>query len=49
MISEEELEQEIAATKAFMKAVHKSDPGLDWPELQGYLDGLIFVRDGKLD
>lgn len=49
MISEEELLKEIEATKAFLKAMHKDHPGEDWEDLQGYLDGLIFVRDGKLD
>jgi len=49
MISEEQLNEEIAATKAFIKALHKDHPGEDWEDLQGYLDGLIFVRDGKLD
>lgn len=49
MITEEQLEAEIKATQAFIKYLHKEHAEEDFPELQGYLDALIFVWRGKLD
>ena len=49
MITEKQLETEIRATKAFLKFLHKEHATEDFPELQGYLDALIFVWKGKLD
>jgi hypothetical protein len=48
MITEEQLLEEIKATKAFIKFLHKEHAGEDFPEIEGYLDALKFVRDGKL-
>jgi hypothetical protein len=49
MITEEQLEKEIEATKACLKYLHQQHAEEDFPELQGYLDGLIFAWRGKLD
>jgi len=49
MITEKQLEEEIEATKAFIKFLHQEHADEDFPEIQGYLDALIFVWRGKLD
>lgn len=49
MITEEKLLEEIKVTIAFKKAMHEAHADEDFPELQGYLDGLIFAWKGKLD
>ena len=49
MITEKQLEAEIEATKAFIKYLHQQHAGEDFPEIQGYLDALIFVWKGEID
>lgn len=49
MISEKELKKEIKATKAWLKFLNKQHATEDFPEAQGYLDGLTFALKGKLD
>lgn len=49
MITEEQLLEEIKATIAFKKTLQKDHMDEDFPELQGYLDALLFVWRGKLD
>jgi len=49
MITEEQLEAEIEATKTFIRYLHQQHAEEDFPEMQGYLDALIFVWRGKLD
>ena len=49
MISEKELKKEIKATKNFIKYLEKQYKGEAWDECYGYLDGLEFVLNGKLD
>jgi len=49
MISDKELKKEIKAIKAFLKYLIRTHKKHDFPEVQGYLDGLIFCLKGKLD
>lgn len=49
MISEQELKKEIKATKKFIKYLKKHHKEHSWDEIYGYLDGLEFVLNGKLD
>ena len=49
MISKKELQKEIKATKAWLKFLNKAHATEDFPEAQGYLDGLTYVLKGKLD
>jgi hypothetical protein len=49
MISEKQLKEEIKTTKKFIKYLVKNSKGEDFPEIQGYLDGLTYVLNGKLN
>jgi len=50
MISEKELKKEIKATRAFIKSLQKTHAGKDlFPEIYGYLDGLVYALTGKLN
>lgn len=49
MISENELKKEIKATKAFIKSLKKNHKDHSWDEIYGYLDGLEYCLNGKLD
>jgi len=49
MISDKELKKELKATKAFLKYLIKTHTGEDFPEVQGYLDGLTYALKGKLE
>jgi hypothetical protein len=49
MISDKDLKQELKTTKALLKYLNKAHKDGDFPELQGYLDGLTFALNGKLD
>jgi hypothetical protein len=49
VITEKELKKEIKATKAFLKSLIKTHKDGDFPEVQGYIDGLAYALKGKLD
>jgi hypothetical protein len=49
MISDKELKKELKATKAFLKYLNKTHKGEDFPEVQGYIDGLTYAMTGKLE
>lgn len=49
MINNKELNKELKVSKAFLKYLIKAHKEEDFPELQGYIDGLTYALTGKLD